>query len=232
MVSSWLMTFGRPPRSGSPRRSKAIYEDSLMKPNSQIAAPMTLSRRSAIKAVGATLGAVAVWPYLSDPAAEAFAAIQRTGGPPQPAFLTPDQYAIVDALSEAIIPADDHSPGAHAAQVPAYIDLLLAESDRETQERWTAGLAAFDAASRQHLGAPFPTITPARASELLTEISRRELDPQTPLEHFFVATKSATIRGYYTSEIGIHQELEYKGNKFLREFIGCTHPEHGFEPTS
>jgi gluconate 2-dehydrogenase gamma chain len=173
-----------------------------------------------------------MWPYLSDSAAEASAAIQRTGGPPQPAFLAPDQYAIVDALSEAIIPADDHSPGAHAAQVAAYIDLLLAESDRQTQERWTGGLAAFDAASRQRFGAAFPTITSAQASELLDEISRRELDPQTPLEHFFVATKSATIRGYYTSEIGIHQELEYKGNKFLREFVGCTHPEHGFEPAS
>jgi Gluconate 2-dehydrogenase subunit 3 len=203
-----------------------------MKPDPQIAAPMTLSRRSAIKAVGATFGAVAMWPYLSDSAAEAFAAIQITGGPPQPAFLTPDQYAIVDALSEAIIPADDHSPGAHAAQVAAYIDLLLAESDRQTQEGWTDGLAVLEAASRQRFGAAFPAITPAQASELLDEISRRELDPQTPLERFFVATKSATIRGYYTSEIGIQRELEYKGNKFLREFVGCTHPEHGFESTS
>ena len=34
-------------------------------------------------------------------------------------------------------------------------------------------------------------------------------------------TKQATIRGYYTSEIGIHQELRYKGNQFLPEFVGC-----------
>ena len=33
--------------------------------------------------------------------------------------------------------------------------------------------------------------------------------------------KQATVRGYYTSEIGIHQELRYKGNRFLREFVGC-----------
>jgi hypothetical protein len=36
-----------------------------------------------------------------------------------------------------------------------------------------------------------------------------------------VISKDATLRGYYTSEIGIHQELKYQGNKFLREFVGC-----------
>ena len=46
-----------------------------------------------------------------------------------------------------------------------------------------------------------------------------------------MTTKDATIRGYYTSEIGIHRELTYQGNKFLREFVGCTHPEHGYEGT-
>ena len=44
---------------------------------------------------------------------------------------------------------------------------------------------------------------------------------KTPLEAFFVTAKQATIHGYYTSEIGIHQELQYKGNKMLPEFVGC-----------
>jgi hypothetical protein len=35
-----------------------------------------------------------------------------------------------------------------------------------------------------------------------------------------------TVDGYYTSSIGIHQELRYQGNAYLKEFIGCTHPEH------
>lgn len=42
-----------------------------------------------------------------------------------------------------------------------------------------------------------------------------------PLEAFFALTKGATIRGYYTSEIGIHKELRYKGNALLVEFVGC-----------
>jgi hypothetical protein len=44
---------------------------------------------------------------------------------------------------------------------------------------------------------------------------------KTPLELFFVTAKQATVHGYYTSEIGIHQDLRYKGNKVLLEFVGC-----------
>src|SRR5258705_187987 len=56
---------------------------------------------------------------------------------------------------------------------------------------------------------------------ILKCISRNERTPQTPLETFFVMVKQATVRGYYTSNVGIHEELRYKGNQFLREFVGC-----------
>jgi hypothetical protein len=61
---------------------------------------------------------------------------------------------------------------------------------------------------------------------LLKAISRNERRPITIEERFFVAIKSLTVDGYYTSEIGIHQDLRYKGNAYLKEFVGCTHPEH------
>src|SRR5947207_4339398 len=174
--------------------------------------PMIFSRRAALKAVGAGVGAIAVWPYLSDSAAEAFAELQATQAPPKLAFLTPEQYSTLDALAEAIIPADDHSPGAHAARVADYIDLLLSESTPDVQETWRAGMADLDEATRRRFKTPFTQLTPAQASALLTTISANELDPRTPLESFFKATKDATIRGDYTSEIGIHKHLEYKGN--------------------
>jgi hypothetical protein len=191
--------------------------------------PLTFTRRAALKTFGGGLGAIAVWPYLSDHAAEAFASIQAAKAAPALAFLTAAQYATLDAIAETIIPADDHSPGARDARVADYIDLLLAESDQATQRTWTAGLAALDEESRRRFQAPFAQLSGAQATNLLTEISAHELAPRTPLETFFKATKDATIRGYYTSEIGIHNELEYKGNKFLTEFVGCTHPEHGYE---
>ena len=44
---------------------------------------------------------------------------------------------------------------------------------------------------------------------------------------FFQSIKSMTITGYYTSEIGMRQELGDDGQLFFAEFKGCTHPEHG-----
>jgi Gluconate 2-dehydrogenase subunit 3 len=188
--------------------------------------PSTVTRRTAMKA----LGAVAVWPYLSDRAAVAFASLQAQAGPPQLAFLTGTQYATLEALTETIIPTDDHSPGARAARVADYIDLLLSESDDQTQRTWTVGLALLDVESRLRFKVRYAELTPEQATQLLQAISANEASPKTPLDQFFITTKDATIRGYYTSEIGIQQELAYKGNRVIAEFVGCTHPEHGYEP--
>jgi hypothetical protein len=38
--------------------------------------------------------------------------------------------------------------------------------------------------------------------------------------------KSMTADAYYTSQIGLVQELGYKGNTVLASFPGCDHPEH------
>ncbi|HEY8548597.1 MAG TPA: gluconate 2-dehydrogenase subunit 3 family protein [Vicinamibacterales bacterium] len=187
----------------------------------------TVSRRTALKSFGA-VGAMAALPVLSLEAAEALATIQRTQAPPKLRVFTPAQYATVDALAETIIPADDHSPGARAARVADYVDLLLSESDAAAKKTWADGVAALDAESQRMFKAPFVKITDAQRVELLTAISRNEADPKTALEQFFKTAKDATIRGYYTSEIGIHKELQYKGNQLLAEFVGCTHPEHGY----
>ena len=195
-------------------------------PEQDAAQPVTFSRRTAVKAIGA----IAVWPYVSDRAAEAFATIQASQAPPQLAFLTAAQYTTLGALTETIIPADEHSPGARDARVADYLDLLLAESDDPTQRAWTAGLALLDAESRRRFRVPYAQLTPPQATELLSPLARNEESPTAPLEQFFKTTKDATIRGYYTSEIGIQKELEYKGNRILGQFVGCTHPEHGYEP--
>jgi hypothetical protein len=55
---------------------------------------------------------------------------------------------------------------------------------------------------------------------LLTRISQNEAKPVKPEELFFRELKSRTARAYYTSEIGIKTEMEYKGNVSLKEFVG------------
>jgi hypothetical protein len=47
-----------------------------------------------------------------------------------------------------------------------------------------------------------------------------EKKPATDDERFFAELKTRTVHAYYTSKIGIHDELEYKGNVLLDEFVG------------
>ena len=175
------------------------------------------SRRTALKA----LGTVAALPWLSDAGLLAFARIQQARAAPQPKAFTVAQFESLDALVESIIPADERSPGARAARVADYIDLLVSELEPEPALRWIGGVAALDAESSARFGALFVGLTPPQADAILRDISRNEKAPRTPLEEFFVMAKQATVDGYYTSEIGIHQELRYQGNTFLREFVGC-----------
>jgi hypothetical protein len=141
-------------------------------------------------------------------------------------FFNADQMALIATISELIIPTDEHSKGAVEAEVPEFIDLMISEAPAETKKTWTDGLAAMDKLSQTRNGATFNKATKDQQIAILTEISKNEARPQTEEERFFKTIKNITIDGYYTSRIGIHDELKYKGNTYLREFKGCTHPEH------
>jgi hypothetical protein len=183
--------------------------------------PVQVNRRAALKAIGAGIGTVAALPWLSDDGLLAFAHIQETNAAPQLKVLSRPQFETLEVLVDAIIPTDDRSPGAKQARVADYVDLLLSEGDRELTLQWMGGLAALDADAMSRFRSPFSRLGAGQVDTILQSISRNEKAPQTPLETFFVMAKQATIRGYYTSKIGIHEELRYKGNQFLKEFVGC-----------
>jgi hypothetical protein len=180
-----------------------------------------VTRRAALRALGMSLGTAVALPWLSDEGLLAFARIQETNTPPRPKVLSVPQFHTLEALVEAIIPTDDRSPGAKDARVADYIDLWLSEADPQVALQWSGGLALLDTESTARFRAPFVRLNAGQADAILADISRNERAPKTPLETFFVMTKQATIVGYYTSKIGIHDELHYKGNVFLREFVGC-----------
>jgi hypothetical protein len=180
-----------------------------------------VSRRVALKAFGSAAAAVPMLPLLSHEAALVFGAIQKTKAAAAPKVLSRAQFATLEALVDAIIPADERSPGAREARVADYVDLLLSETGDPLKQQWLDGLASLDAEADARFSRPFARLSGTEAETLLSDISRNEPSPQTPLEKFFVTTKNATIHGYYTSEIGIHKELRYQGNQPLPEFVGC-----------
>lgn len=177
-----------------------------------------VSRRAALKALGTT---AALLPALSPDGLLTFARIQAGNAAPTLKVLSMPDFQTLEVLVEAIIPSDERSPGAKDARVADYIDLLLSESDDEVALQWMGGLAALNQEASLRFRRPFVGLDAAQVDAVLAAISKNELDPGTPLEQFFVMTKQATIRGYYSSEIGIHRELRYKGNQFLQEFVGC-----------
>jgi len=168
-----------------------------------------LSRREVIK-LGAT-AAVAASLGVGDAQAQA-----RVGG-----FLTPAEIATLDELSEMIIPTDAHSPGARAAKVAVFIDSRLAEAwDQKDRTDWRAGLALVDRLSQEANKLPFMKASPEQRLVVLTRMAQNETNPKRPEELFFKELKSRVIQAYYTTEIGIKQEMEYKGNTYQNEFAG------------
>ena len=141
-------------------------------------------------------------------------------------FFTPAQNDLLDRLSDMIIPTDSHSPGAHEAKVSLFIDLMIANSKKDAQDQWTSGLKTVEADAQKRFSKPFLKLTPEQQDQIMAAMAANEAKPSSELEHFFVRLKSMTIDGYYTSSIGIHKDLQYKGNTALAEFPGCTHPEH------
>jgi hypothetical protein len=162
-------------------------------------------------------GAIAASSVLADNSVAAI--VQAAAGGPK--FFTKDELAMVDELTEMIIPTDEHSPGARAAKCAAYIDARLAEAfDEEPRTLWRDGLKAIDTMSQSVNGHRFLESSEAERTAVLTKIAAAEREPKTPEEKFFGELKSRTVHAYYTSDIGIHKEMEYKGNTLLQEYVG------------
>jgi hypothetical protein len=182
---------------------------------------VAMSRRE-LMALGAAAALAARCGGSSVPEAPAASAL-TAAGPVGAAktFLSSAELAMVDELSELIIPTDAHSAGAKAAGVAAYIDGSLAEAFEENvRATWRDGLRRIDELARQAHGKPFMSASADERVAVLTEIARNEAKPQKPEEEFFVELKSRVAWAYYTTEIGIKQELEYKGNTFQATFAG------------
>jgi hypothetical protein len=131
------------------------------------------------------------------------------------AFFSVEEAELTSRLMEIIIPADENSPGAKEARTAAFADLMLSTGPEDARKRWREGLGLF----RVEAGRTSLEAAVAKAAQ-------EEGQPGTDLGRFFVALKRMTVDGYYTSAVGIHQDLKYRGNEHLTESPRCEHPEH------
>ncbi len=139
-------------------------------------------------------------------------------------FFTNEEFAMVEELTDIIIPTDEHSGGAKAAKVAEYIDQRLAEAfEGAERDLWRKQLGAINLRSSKMHSKGFLKVDPAQRIAVVASIEK---------EPFFATLKEATVRGYYSSKIGIHDEMEYQGNTLQQgEYSGFL-PPHAVFPTN
>ena len=175
---------------------------------------MIMNRREALKRVawlmGGTVSAAAILA-----AEKGYAA---TSGASKPPVLTQPQLTLVAAVAEIILPRTD-TPGAVDVGVPGFIDLMLKNVyTREDRQRYLAGLAELEKAAQGQYGKQFAALESmqqvglvrkfhdAAVEEERRQHSRLRGRLQRP---FILMTKELTLLGFFTSQVGATQVLQY-----------------------
>jgi hypothetical protein len=131
-----------------------------------------------------------------------------------PLFLSAQQFATLDVLSEAIV------PGSRNAQSAAFIDLLLSADIHDAQQTFINSLSAFESASQNNLHSAITALSTSQVHDLLTSLSASD---SAGLEHFN-HLRDWIVGAYYSSEAGM-RELGWTPDRVFRAFPTCPHPE-------
>jgi glucoside 3-dehydrogenase (cytochrome c) hitch-hiker subunit len=185
------------------------------------------SRREAIQRVTALLGGAALvggdrllaFSFEAPTLEQAMA--QGTG------TFTAADIALLDEVADTILPQTS-TPGAKAARTGAFMALMASEAYAPLSRAvFQQGLKDLDAACRQSHGVPFMEASGAQRLSLLEALDREQhavMEDRTPRRrlrapvdestndepaHYFRMMKELALLGYFTSEIGCTQAMQY-----------------------
>lgn len=157
--------------------------------------------------------------------------------PYHPQFFTSEEFRLVECLAELIIPADGH-PGAREAGVAEFIDFMVANGANlssgpaaQLQPRFRSGLSWINQRAKSLYGKLFIECSPQQQSELLQHLAYRKhfRAGEETGRSFFHLMRDYTVKGYYSSRIGL-EALDYPGLQTVWAAMpGCPHtndPEH------
>ena len=112
------------------------------------------------------------------------------------------QKALLIEVADIIIPTTD-TPGAKAAGVEAFIIRVIRDCyELPDQQNFYAGLAKIDVASEKAHGKKFVDLSEDQRIGIIEDATKTN-------KAFFKEMKKLTVTGYFTSEIGATQALEY-----------------------
>jgi len=171
---------------------------------------------AALAAPGARLVSAQVAQHVHQAVAQEKAAAPK--GEYTPKCFTAHEFKTLQRLSDLIIPADDHSPGALEAGAAEWIDYMAGNSP-DLAQIFTGGFGWLDHQMQQHHGVDFIDAKPEQQTAVLDAIAykKNEMPENAPGIHFFSWLRNLVTDAYYTSPIGI-KDLGYMGNTAVSEF--------------
>jgi len=136
----------------------------------------------------------------------------------KPSFFTEDQGILISQVTEIIIPKTD-TPGASEVGVPGFIDLMMKDVySKADQDKFQAGLKEFDEGAKSEYGDPFIELTDEQRSAYVKKV-HDEAIRKGGERPFILKVKELTLVGFFTSEAGATQVLQYVA--VPGEYHGC-----------
>ena len=161
-----------------------------------------MTRRESFQRIALLLGGAAIAP----------SALAAALAPPvESMFLSASgRLALLDELSETILPTTD-TPGAKAAEVGKFI-IHAAENclQADRKKRFWEELDAAEASCKQQTGKSFLDCNESERVTFLTWLQdQKRPATEQDIPPFFTGLKMLVLHGYFTSEVGATQALNY-----------------------
>ena len=156
---------------------------------------MGISRREVVKRLMAAVAAGVVVPSIVGAADW------------KPIFLNAKQDELLVGVAETVV------PGAGAARVNRFVDLLLSVDSSERQKAFVASLAAVDEVSRSQFQKPFAELSGGEREKVIAALSESHKEA-------FGNLKEWIVEAYYSSEVGM-KELGWDGNFAFDKYPTC-----------
>lgn len=165
-----------------------------------------INRKEALKRVsylmGGVIGAPTVLGFLSGCTASTAAAKN----------FSPDQITFLSQVSDIIIPETD-TPGAAEVGVPKFMDdMIFTIWEEEDRNDFLKKMESFQKKAAKDLGKPFTEATEQERTAYINKEHKAvfggNVDWDAP-RPFIWTMKEMTITGYFSSEVGMTQVLQY-----------------------
>jgi hypothetical protein len=169
-----------------------------------------MNRREALSAVGFLVGGTVI-------GAQAFLAgcADKPKAPQANGLLTSGQISFLDEVGETILPTTASSPGAKAAKVGEFMDIMVKDCYSPADQKvFLEGITTLDNSSKGKYDAVFVKLTPEEKHQLLLGIDKEasaynDTKAEDASPHYYTMMKQLTLLGYFSSDIGSTKALAH-----------------------